>query len=269
MIRALLVDDEELARRGLTLRLADYPDIEISGHCRNGQEAIDAVAEQKPDVVFLDIQMPGMDGFDVVRRLAGRNMPNIIFVTAYDQFALKAFEAHALDYLLKPINAQRLDEAIERLRHTLRDQKAPGERQKLLDLVCRLSGKELTLDEALDDSAGQYPSRIELREGTGVIFVETNDVDWIDAAGDYMCLHACGETHVIRTTMKRFESQLDPEQFVRIHRSTLVNWNRVVSVQPHKNGDYNVGLKTGGLLRMSRTYAQKLKSRYSARQTPS
>ena len=266
MIRALLVDDEELARRGLTLRLSDFPDIEVCGNCRNGQEALEAVARQKPDVVFLDIQMPGMDGFDVVRKLAGRDMPAIIFVTAYDQFALKAFEAHAMDYLLKPINAIRLEEAIERLRNALQIKQAPKERQKLLDLVCRLSGKELTLDQALEDSAGKYPTRLELREGTGVIFIEVTDVDWIDAAGDYMCLHASGDTHVIRTTMKRFEEQLDPENFVRIHRSTLVNWNRVVSVQPHKNGDYNVGLKNGGTLRMSRTYAQKLKPRYASSQ---
>ncbi len=264
MIRALLVDDEELARRGLALRLADYPDIEVCGNCRNGQEAIEAVAKQAPDVIFLDIQMPGMDGFDVARLLAGPNMPAIIFVTAYDQFALKAFEAHALDYLLKPINVNRLEEAIERLRNSLNVKQAPVERQKLLDLVCRLSGKELSLDEALRDTAGKYSSRLELREGTGVIFIDVDDVEWIDAAGDYMCLHALGDTHVIRTTMKRFEAQLDPEQFVRIHRSTLVNWSRVVKVQPYKNGDYNIHLKNGAPLRMSRTYAQKLKPRFAA-----
>ncbi|MEM7083993.1 MAG: response regulator [Pseudomonadota bacterium] len=264
MIQALLVDDEELARRGLALRLDDYDDIEICGECRNGREALDAVNASRPDVIFLDIQMPGMDGFDVARQLASSTMPAIIFVTAYDQFALKAFDAHALDYLLKPINANRLQEAIERLRLTLQKDRAPEERQKLLDLVCRLSGKELSLDEALAHAPDQYPPRLELREGSGVLFVEVSDVDWIDAAGDYMCLHAAGETHVIRTTMKRFEEQLNPDQFVRIHRSTLVNWNRVVKVQPHKNGDYNVSLKTGGVLRMSRTYAQKLKSRYAA-----
>ncbi|MFK8029636.1 MAG: LytR/AlgR family response regulator transcription factor [Gammaproteobacteria bacterium] len=263
MINALLVDDEELARRGLTLRLADYPDIEVCGNCRNGHEAIEAVSKQKPDVVFLDIQMPGMDGFEVARQLAGSDMPAIIFVTAYDQFALQAFEAHALDYLLKPINANRLEEAIIRLRANMQTKQAPVERQKLLDLVCRLTGKELTLDEALKSSKGRYPSKLELREGTGVIFVDVDDVEWIDAAGDYMCLHAGGETHIIRTTMKNFETQLDPERFVRIHRSTLVNWNCVVKVKPYKNGDYDVHLKNGSPLRMSRTYAQKLKPRYA------
>lgn len=261
MIRALLVDDEELARRGLTLRLADYPDIEVCGNCGNGHEALLAVAEHAPDVVFLDIQMPGMDGFEVARRLAGSHMPAVIFVTAYDQFALQAFEAHALDYLLKPINPGRLDEALARLRQTLSDQQAPRERQKLLELVCRLSGKELTLDEALDSESPSYPERLELREGTGVVFIDTTDVEWIDAAGDYMCLHASGDTHVIRTTMKKFEQQLNPEQFVRIHRSTLINWSFVSKVKPYKNGDYNVHLKNEAVLRMSRTYAQKLKSR--------
>ncbi|MEJ2127864.1 MAG: response regulator [Woeseiaceae bacterium] len=163
MIRALIVDDEELARRGLELRLEQFDDIEICGQSHNGREALAHIREHKPDVMFLDVQMPGMDGFEVLRRLAGRNMPIIIFVTAYDEFALKAFDANALDYLLKPINDERLAEAIGRTRLSLGKRSADEQRDKLLKLVCELTGREMTLDAALEEAAGdarRFPSRL-------------------------------------------------------------------------------------------------------------
>src|SRR5210317_2107502 len=208
MLSALIVDDEELARRGLEIRLAEYGDIEICSQARNGREALEAVREQSPDLLFLDIQMPGMDGFEVLRRLSGSNMPEIIFVTAYDEFALKAFDANALDYLLKPINDDRLREAIERARKHTGEVAAEEHRNRLLKFVCELTGRELTLDSALEAATGEhqaYPRRIAIRDGAETQCVDVEAIDWIDAAGDYMCVHSAGDTFVLRGTMKHLE----------------------------------------------------------------
>ena len=261
MLRALIVDDEELARRGLEIRLEDFDDIEVCGEACNGREALKAVREQRPDLMFLDIQMPGMDGFEVLRRLSGRNMPEIIFVTAYDEFALRAFEANALDYLLKPINDDRLREAIERARRHSDEVLAHEHRNKLLKFVCELTGKELTLESALAEAASKhasYPKRIAIRDGTTRNCVDVDAIDWIDAAGDYMCVHAAGDTFVLRGTMKHLEELLDPETFVRVHRSAIVNRHRVTSMRPHRNGEYF--LKIGELteLKLSRKYKANL-----------
>ncbi len=201
MIKALIVDDEELARRGLELRLEQFEDIEICGQSRNGREALIDFREQAPDLLFLDIQMPGMDGFDVLRQLAGSKMPVVIFVTAYDEYALQAFDANALDYLLKPINDERLAEAIERARQALADKSADGQRDKLLKLVCELTGRELTLESALTQASGDakpFPKRLAIRDGGKTVCVEVDQIDWVDAAGDYMCVHAAGHTYVLR-----------------------------------------------------------------------
>lgn len=257
MIKALIVDDEELARRGLEIRLAPYEDIEICGQSANGREAVQAVRESDPDVVFLDIQMPGMDGFDVVRHLSGSDMPTIIFVTAYDEFALKAFEANALDYLLKPINEDRLAEAVERARLNIEEKQAGEHRAKLLKFVCELTGEELTLEQALATGIGEarrYPARLAIRDGRDTACVEVDDIDWIDAAGDYMCVHAEGNTHVLRGTMKQLEDLLNPETFVRVHRSAIVNRHRVTSMRPHRNGEYYLTLGGSTELKLSRKY---------------
>lgn len=261
MIRALIVDDEELARRGLEIRLRDFDDIEVCGQSRNGREALDRVRRDAPDVMFLDIQMPGMDGFEVLRNLAGSAMPIVIFVTAYDEFALKAFEANALDYLLKPINDERLAEAIERARHALLDRAADGHRNKLLKLVCELTGRELTLESALAQTpaaARPYPQRLAIREGAETVCVDVDDIDWIDAAGDYMCVHAAGSTHVLRGTMKHLEELLDPETFVRVHRSAMVNRHRVTAMRPHRNGEYFLQLGDDTELKLSRKYRKSI-----------
>ena len=257
MLKALIVDDEELARRGLHIRLQKFDDVEICGECRNGREAIDAVREKSPDIVFLDVQMPGIDGFEVLRRLSGSDMPTVIFVTAYDEFALKAFEANALDYLLKPINDDRLAAAIERARQA-RDDKLAGEhRSKLLKLVCELTGREVTLEGAISEAAAaraRFPDRLCIRDSGETTNVNVESIDWIDAAGDYMCVHAEGDTHVLRGTMKRLEELLDPDKFVRIHRSTIVNRLRVRSLRPHRNGEYFLTLDNSRELKLSRKY---------------
>ena len=261
MLRALIVDDEQLARRGLEIRLADYEDIEICGEARNGREALAAVREQAPDLMFLDVQMPGMDGFEVLRRLSGSNMPEVIFVTAYDEFALRAFDANALDYLLKPINDERLREAIERARKHTDEVLADAHRNKLLKFVCELTGRELTLESALKaatDERQVYPKRIAIREGAESQCVEVESIDWIDAAGDYMCLHSGGDTLVLRGTMKHLEDILDPATFVRVHRSTIVNRHRVTAMRPHRNGEYFLQLGDAAELKLSRKYKGNL-----------
>jgi two-component system LytT family response regulator len=261
MIRALIVDDEELARRGLELRLEKFADVEICGQSRNGREALDHVRDLTPDVMFLDVQMPGMDGFEVLRRLAGSSMPVVIFVTAYDEFALKAFDANALDYLLKPINDERLDEAITRTREALDKQAADAQRDKLLKFVCEITGRELTLESALAEAAGDsraYPKRLAIRDGSETVCVDVEQIDWIDAAGDYMCVHAAGNTYVLRGTMKHLEEVLNPETFVRVHRSAIVNRHRVTSMRPHRNGEYFLQLDSDTELKLSRKYKKSI-----------
>jgi two-component system LytT family response regulator len=262
MLKALIVDDEQLARRGLEIRLAKFQDIEICAQSRNGREALEAVREHAPDIMFLDVQMPGMDGFDVLRSLSTSNMPAVIFVTAYDEFALKAFDANALDYLLKPINDDRLAAAIERARLDSDEKRANEHRSKLLKFVCDLTGQELTLEAALQAASGNggqsYPKRLAIRDGAETTCVNVDEIDWIDAAGDYMCVHAGGHTHVLRGTMQHLEELLDPGVFVRVHRSAIVNRNRVKSMRPHRNGEYFLSLDGDTELKLSRKYKKNI-----------
>lgn len=261
MIKALIVDDEELARRGLEIRLEKYSDIAVCGQSRNGREALVAVRDFSPDLMFLDVQMPGMDGFEVLRRLSGSNMPAVIFVTAYDEFALQAFDANALDYLLKPINDDRLAEAIERARRNHADKAADKQRNKLLKFICELTGKELTLEDALAEASGSghtFPTRLAIRDGAETACVDVDAIDWVDAAGDYMCVHATGNTYVLRGTMKHLEKLLNPDIFVRVHRSAIVNRHRVTSMRAHRNGEYFLQLGSDTELKLSRKYKGSL-----------
>lgn len=260
-LRALIVDDEELARRGLVIRLQKIGDIDICGESPNGRRALEDIARLQPDVVFLDIQMPGMDGFELLRALAGSHMPVVIFVTAFDKYAIQAFEANALDYLLKPIDDERLTEAVERARDTLRERSAVEHRSRLLALLCDVTGETITLDQALnwDGAARQdYPQRLAIKDGGQSVCVEMSAIDWIDAAGDYMCVHSNSKTYVLRSTMKRLEEVLDPTVFLRIHRSTIVNAGRVRSMRPHINGEYFLTLHCAKELKLSRNYKDRL-----------
>ena len=192
-LRTIVVDDEPLARQGLRLRLAEMPSVDVIGECANGREALRAIAEQSPDLVLLDIQMPGLSGFDVVSRLQQDNMPMVIFVTAYDQYAVAAFGVHAIDYLLKPIDADRLAAAVERARAML-DQRV--DKQRLLEIVMGITGKSATSVARLmrDHTSGiSYPSKLAIKDGSETTLVATGDIAWIDAAGDYMCIHANDE----------------------------------------------------------------------------
>lgn len=263
-LRALIVDDEPLARRGLQVRLRDVPDVEVVGECGNGRDAVAAITADKPDLVFLDIQMPVMDGFQVLREIQGPDMPLVVFVTAFDDYAIQAFEAHALDYLLKPVDDARLADALERAREQQDERQAVDHRGRLLALVAELGGVEqVSLEEVLEKGLAAldagYIDTLPIKDGGNTTRLRTADIDWIDAAGDYMCVHAEGQTHIMRGTMKKLEDVLNPRVFQRVHRSTIVNVNRVRSVRSHINGEYFLILEGDVELKMSRHYKDKIR----------
>ena len=262
-LKTIIVDDESLARRGLKHRLADAPGVDIVAEAANGREALKQILEHAPDLVFLDIQMPGMDGFDVLRALPEKGMPAIVFVTAFDEYAIKAFEAHALDYLLKPIEDERLAEALERVREQQERKQALEHKQSLLQLVSQISGQPVRSMRELkargvDRLKKKETPRLAIRDGGRTTWVKQEDIEWIDAAGDYMCVHSGGETFIMRMTMKKLEQQLDPEILQRIHRSTIVNVNCVREMQAHINGEYFLTLAGGHTVKLSRSYKDKL-----------
>jgi two-component system LytT family response regulator len=262
-LNTLIVDDEALARRGLKHRLQHFRDIRIIGEAKNGREALMMIRQHRPDLVFLDIQMPGLNGFDVLRELNPNELPSIVFVTAFDEFAIKAFEANAVDYILKPIESERLEEALERVRERQRSRRARKDRASLLNLVSQLAGKPITsIDEikGKDLSHLKAPaSRLAIKDAGKTIWVQQEDIEWIDAAGDYMCVHVGGQTHIMRKTMKELEQELDSDLLQRVHRSTIVNVRQVTEMQSHINGEYFLTLKGGHTVKLSRTYKDKLK----------
>lgn len=246
-IRTLLVDDEPLAREKLRGFLEEEEDIEILGECRDGRQALLTIEEEKPDLVFLDVQMPEMDGFEVLENLDQDALPTVVFVTAYDQYALKAFDVHAVDYLLKPFDRDRFRQALERAR-TEHERRQVGEmRDKLLALLSEVEARK-----------PRFPDRLVIKSSGRVILLKVDDVDWIDAAGNYVKLHSKGESHLLRETMGRLEERLDPEKFLRIHRSTMVNIECIRELQQQFHGDYLVILKNGQRLTLSRSYRDKI-----------
>lgn len=262
-IRAIIVDDEALSRRGIELRLADAPDFEIVAECANGREALEAIREHHPDLVFLDIQMPGLSGFDVVAQLPGDSAPLVVFVTAFDQHAIRAFEARALDYLLKPVDESRFAAALDHVREHLQQRQAASQRDRLVGLIAEMSGSaQLAVEELLergrDALERKYPEILPIRQGREILRVPAAGIDWVDAAGDYMCLHARGQTHILRCTMKELEQLLDPRLFQRVHRSTIVNLRKVKSLRAHMNGEYFLALEGGHELKLSRTHRDKI-----------
>jgi two-component system LytT family response regulator len=264
ILKTLIVDDESLARRGLAHRLRKIDGIEIVGEAQNGREALRLIRELNPDLVFLDIQMPGIDGFEVVKQLDEETMPVILFLTAYDEYAVKAFEVNALDYILKPIDEERLLQAMEKVRSNLNQKRAVEHKRLLLKLVSDISGDPISsFDDIKDKSADELvqgePSRLAIRDGGHTTWVDQQDIEWIDAAGDYMCVHVLGITHIMRKTMKELENELDERILQRIHRSTIVNIKQVREMESHINGEYFLTLETGHRVKLSRTYKNKLK----------
>jgi two-component system LytT family response regulator len=261
-MRTLLVDDEALSRRGLELRLRVASDVEIIAECSNGREALSAIRELKPDLVFLDIQMPGLSGFDVLAELQPHELPMIVFVTAYDRFAVQAFEARAIDYVLKPVDDARLAATLVHVRELLEQRTAVAERNQLVHLLADLRGsgeiENLSAGPASMANTAQAHTWLPIRNGRETVRVPVESIEWVDAAGDYLCIHASGHTHILRATMREMEHLLDPRLFQRVHRSTIVNLTRVKSLRAHMNGEYFLRLEGGQELKLSRTYRDKV-----------
>jgi two-component system LytT family response regulator len=237
-IRVLIVDDEPLARERLRTLLVDSADIEIIGECADGRSAVKSIRELKPDLVFLDVQMPEIDGFGVLHAIGAEHMPATIFVTAHDQYALKAFDVSAVDYLLKPFDRARFRKALLRAKTQV-----------------ALPGRFLTL---LQNAQPAHLERLVIKSAGHVLFLKTDEVDWIEAAGNYVRLHAARESHMLRETLTSLETRLDPRKFVRVHRSTVVNLERIKELHPLFHGDHVVILRDGSRLTLSRSYRENL-----------
>jgi two-component system LytT family response regulator len=265
-ISTIIVDDEPLARKGLTLRLAEFDNIEVIGECKNGIEAVALIPQLRPDLVFLDIQMPGLNGFQVINKLQELNqpMPLIVFVTAFDSYAIKAFDVHALDYVLKPVDEKRLRDAVDKVVATFKQKQQDGNNHKLASLVADFTGddcedilRKLASGEKI--TTNTYPDVLAIKDGSEVTRVAISDIQWIDAAGDYMCVHATDQTHIMRRTMKELVNELDPRKFVRVHRSAIVNIRYVQKLVSHISGEYHLILNNGAELKVSRSHRDSVK----------
>jgi two-component system LytT family response regulator len=258
-IKTVIVDDEPLARRNLRLLLEKDPQIEIVDECRNGLEAVRAIQNLTPDLIFLDIQMPEMDGFDVLEKIDAQQILSIIFVTAFDQYALKAFEVHALDYLLKPFDDARFQKALQNAKAQIEKREINKLGTKLLALLeDRMQNRQLHSQEKT------YLTRLMIKLANRVILLNVNEVDWIEADGNYAKLHVGRKAHMLREKMHDLEARLDPEKFVRIHRSIIVNLDRIKELHPHFNGDYIILLADGTQLKLSRSRREHLEARLKA-----
>jgi two-component system LytT family response regulator len=258
-MRTLIVDDEPLARRGLELRLQKHADVEIVGEAANGREAFHQISALKPELMFLDVQMPGVDGFELLRAVPQTLLPLTVFVTAYDQYALAAFAASALDYLLKPVEDARLDQALARAREQISRRAASDQCEQLLKLIASLPNQPPAALAEHHNGARHDSGKIAIKDGQRIVRVDVDEIQWIDAAGDYMCIHAGKDTHVLRATMRDLEQRLDPQHFQRVHRSTIVNLTRVREMRPHLNGEYFLVLDSGHELKLSRSYKDKVR----------
>ncbi|PZN94475.1 MAG: DNA-binding response regulator [Alphaproteobacteria bacterium] len=257
-IRTIIVDDEPLAIQGLELRLQAFDDVEIIERCANGREAIRAIRTQKPDLVFLDIQMPGFDGFSVVAGLADIEPPLFVFVTAFGQHALKAFEAQAVDYLMKPVDQDRLAATIERVRQRLTEKRSCEDSERLKEILTEVAPDAMPDDLSDGDqhAANRYERVLNIKDRGQIFRVDVGDIERIDAAGDYMCIYTADQTLILRETMKDLERRLDPRKFQRIHRSTIVNLDNIKSVKPHTNGECFLVLGSNTQVKVSRSYRE-------------
>jgi two-component system, LytTR family, response regulator len=252
-IRTLIVDDESLARRTIRDLLVKDPDIELIGECRSGLEAVNFINEQLPDLLFLDIQMPGMTGFEALARIEVEKVPAIVLVTAFDEYALKAFEVHALDYLLKPFTDQRFDEALRQAKNQIELKEINRLSQSLVVLLGERGGNDPAPAKRKD-----FLTRFMIRSAGKAAFIKTEDVDWIGADDYYIKLHVGSKSHLLRLSMGDLEEKLDPKRFLRIHRSTIINFDRVKEMQRNANGEYVVILKDGTQLKLSRGRRERL-----------
>ena len=265
-LNTIIVDDESLARKGLAIRLDAFKQIKVVANCTNGREAINEIYKLKPDLVFLDIQMPGLNGFQVVQQLKDMQtmMPQVIFVTAFDQYAIKAFEINAIDYLLKPVDHERLGLAIAKVERSIEQSNDSEHKAKLVQLVSDVTGNncQQILDELANNTpvtVSNYSNVLAIKDIGETTLVPTKDILCIDAAGDYMCVHTNSGTHILRKTMKELEEILDPKLFLRIHRSSIVNKTYIDKFGNHINGEYYLILTNDKELKVSRSYKDKVK----------
>jgi len=255
-IKTIIVDDEPLARRNLRVLLERDPQIEVLDECRNGREAVKAINTLSPDLIFLDIQMPEMDGFDVLAHVGPEHIQAIIFVTAFDQYALKAFDVHALDYLLKPFDDERFARALERAKSQIAAREINHLSKRLLALL-----EERETERKGSQRDERYLTRLMIKASSRMMLLKVDEIDFIEADGNYAKLHVGRKTHLLREKMNDLEGRLDPAKFVRIHRSIIVNLDRIKELHPHFNGDYVVVLEDGRQLKLSRTRREHLESR--------
>ncbi|WP_397574852.1 LytR/AlgR family response regulator transcription factor [Sphingorhabdus sp.] len=255
-IRTILVDDEKLAIQGLELRLQPFDDIEIVATCHNGREAIRKIKTLKPDLVFLDIQMPGFDGFSVVQGVMDIDPPLFVFVTAYSEHAIKAFEAQAIDYLMKPVEPERLADTMDRVRSRLADKRTSDELDRLRNVINEVAPDAADNLSSLDDDVAstRFEKLINIKDRGQIFRVDVESIERIDAAGDYMCIYTADNSLILRETMKDLEKRLDPRTFQRVHRSTIVNLDQVRQVKPHTNGECFLVLESGAQVKVSRSY---------------
>ena len=256
-IRTILVDDEKLAIQGLQLRLQPFEDVEIIDTCSNGREAIRKIKTLKPDLVFLDIQMPGFDGFSVVKGVMEIEPPLFVFVTAYAEHAIRAFEANAVNYLMKPVDEDKLADTVERVRQRLAEKKSSDDAEQLLDVLAEVAPDRAAQFSDADgetDSADRFEKLINVKDRGKIFRVEVDSIERIEAAGDYMIISTADNSLVLRETMKDLERRLDPRKFQRVHRSTIVNLDQVRQVKPHTNGECFLVLDSGQQVKVSRSY---------------
>jgi two-component system LytT family response regulator len=255
-IRTILVDDEPLAIQGLQLRLQAHEDVEIVDTCSNGREAIRSIKTNKPDLVFLDIQMPGFDGFSVVQGLMEVEPPLVVFVTAYSDHAIRAFEAQAVDYLMKPVEEDRLATTLDRVRQRLSEKRGAEEVDRLREVLAEVAPEAAAeMGEGGDaPAASRFEKMINIKDRGQIFRVDVDTIERIDAAGDYMCIYTADNTLILRETMKDLEKRLDPRRFQRVHRSTIVNLDLVRQVKPHTNGECFLVLGSGAQVKVSRSY---------------
>ena len=250
-LRVIIVDDEPPARTRLRRLLRAHADIELTAECGDGAAAVQAIESTTPDLVLLDVQMPELDGFEVLRALDMPRLPAVIFVTAFDKYALRAFEVHALDYVLKPVEADRLDEALDHARRRIAEHRSAT--AGLAELL-----RDLKRDRA-------YLTRIPVRSEGKVKVIDLIDVDWLSAADNYVTLHAGGREYLVRDTLAALERRLDPRSFVRVHRSTIVRFDRIAELMPDAHGDFAIRMSDGTRLAMSRTYRASVEARFGRR----
>jgi two-component system LytT family response regulator len=248
-VRVVIVDDEPLARRGVKARLAQHPDIQVVAECSTGRTAVTALVDHTPDLVFLDVQMPDLSGFEALRKIPANKLPFIIFLTAYDRYAVDAFELHALDYLLKPIDDARFSMALEYARSQIKARSVAEIESRLRELLQHVDNGKTSMP---------YETRFAVRSGRRTAIVSVDDIDWIEASGDYVTLHTSTRSHLLRETMNRLEQQLNPTQFLRIHRSAIVQASRICELVSLENREYLLRLTNGTTLKASRNFSERI-----------